>query len=254
MTQLQVNTLNLFEHHKKWSAPLLVMKDQIDLSTAHRRLSSLIDLELIGRQRSGYRSTGGRFPDLFYLTSQGAAVLNRALNKSEHRVKAPGIVNPISNEHDLLVLEMAVRLGDWDRLHHRQKLTFDVHRESDEEWTDFEPTGEQISLVPDLHFSDAVHQSEIYFEVEQTVRYQHILRKYQAYQEVSFYHYTQDSCFYLWTVFANSRQEYALTPDHERACDQVGMDWDSIFFANMDDLRECNVRNLDELWRMVGYA
>jgi len=248
MTQFQVNTLSLFEHHKKWTAPLLAMKEQVDLSTAHRRLSPLCDLELIARQSVGYRSTGGRFPDLFYLTRRGAAVLNRALYQAEHQIKAPSIANSISNEHDLLVLETAIRLKSWHSLRHRQKTTLDIPRAVNDQWTEFEPVGEQVSLVPDLYIHDVKHQSHLYFEIEQTVRYQHILTKYQIYRKVNSCYRTSDQYFYLWVLFANERQQQALTPDHVRAYEQVGLSWDEVYLSNLETIREYNIHSLDDLW------
>ncbi|MBN1936245.1 MAG: replication-relaxation family protein [Anaerolineae bacterium] len=253
MTPLEAKTLDLFTHHKKWTAPLLAIKEQVDLSTAHRRLGPLIDLGLIDRQCSGYRSTGGRFPDLFYLTAQGAAVLNRVLDQGEHQVKAPSIANPVSNEHDLLVLELALRLDCWDRLDHRKKLTLDVYHASDRDEFDQEMTGGQISLVPDLHLSDRVSRHEHYFEVEQTTRYRHILGKYQTYKQVDRYHCAQGTDSFLWVIFADLRQRWTLMPDHRRAHKQVNMGDANVLVADMDAVRAAHVQDLYGLWSLVEY-
>ena len=252
MTPFHVDTLSLFEHHKKWTVPLLAMKEQINLSTAHRRLNPLLDRELVARQSAGYRPTGGRFPDLFYLTRQGAAVLNRALYQVGHQIKAPSVANSISNEHDLLVLETAIRLRNWHSLRHRQKMTLEMQRAVNNEWTEFEPTGEQVSLVPDLYIFDFKHQSHLYFEIEQTVRYQHILTKYQTYKKVNSCYRTSDQYFYLWVLFANERQQQALTPDHVRAYEQVGLAWDEVYFSNLETIREYNIHSLDDLWKHLA--
>ncbi|MDW7992055.1 MAG: replication-relaxation family protein [Anaerolineae bacterium] len=246
MTKQALDDLARFEHHKKWTVRLLAMHLNIDQSTANRRLRRLVDLSLLAR-RPGDRQERGRSPDLYYLTPLGAVVLTRYLQR-ETGIEAPSIANPASNVHDLLVLELAIRLG-WEKIRHREKITLTQYRwQTDRK---LEPTGETFSLVPDLiiHGSDSM---DTFIEVEQTAHYKHIRRKYETYMQVAYTYLAEDRGLpYLYFIFGDEQQERSLLPLHMQALREVYRPLMVVGYTHMEAVRSRDVRSLTDLDEIV---
>ena len=250
-----LSDLCLCRHHKKRTIPLTSMQLDIDQSTANRRLRKLVDVGALSRKQRGYRETGGRYPDLYYLNSLGAAVLNRYLDLGDNRVKPPSVANPISNAHDLDVLELAIRLGDWENTHHRERMTFDLAQPiAGQDQRASRSTGEQLTIVPDLMLPVPEYNIDFYFEIEQTVRYRHIVNKYRSYQKLGLvYGARLNKMLHVWIVFGNERQECALLPDHERAIEEVKIYSFQVLYANMDKVRKVGVKSFGNLMMLEKY-
>ncbi|MBN1933798.1 MAG: hypothetical protein JW934_03985, partial [Anaerolineae bacterium] len=93
-----------------------------------------------------------------------------------------------------------------------------------------------------------------YFEVEQTTRFQHVLGKYQVYKQVDRCHYAQGADSFLWVLFADLRQRWALMPDHRRAHEQADMGDANVLFVDMDDVRTADVHDLRGLWPLAEFV
>lgn len=243
MTRQNLDDLALFEHHKKWTVQLMAMRLNVDQATANRRLRKLVDMNLLAR-RSGNHQGQGRSPDIYYLTVLGAAVLSQYLQRGANHIKAPSVANPASNAHDLWVLELAIRLG-WERIRHREKMTLTKYRVRAE--GGFEPTGESISLVPDLVYSASALDAETFIEVEQTTHPRHIRRKYETYQQVAFAYLAEERLLpYLYIIFGDEQQEKSLVPAHRQAMREIHL-LPLIGYTNMETVRRKDVRSLDNL-------
>jgi DNA-binding MarR family transcriptional regulator len=252
LTPAQLGDLVLFRHHKKWTVPLMAMRLGVDQSTANRRLHHLVQQQVVDRLPGQYRVTGGRWPDLYYLTRLGARVLSRHLQLGSNYIEAPSAANTASNDHDLCVLEIAVRLGKWKEMRHRERMTFDCYEfvaDSREE-TQFRKTGEQFVLVPDLMLPDDDHP-DVYIEVEQTTRYQHIVQKHRAYEMLGITYIAKKALPWVYIIFGDEQRERMLLADHLRALSETENYLPLIGYANMDAIRREDVRTLDELVELV---
>jgi DNA-binding MarR family transcriptional regulator len=256
LTPLQLADLVLFQHHKKWTVHLMAMQLDADQSTANRRLRSLMAAGMLGRRPGGFRSTGGRRSDLYCLTPLGARVLSRHLQLGGNYLTAPNVANEANNDHDLFVLELAIRLGQWDKMRHRERMTFDRYEPlSPSNWhAGFKPTDEQFVLVPDLMLPDHEFAHEkgytygIYIEVEQTTRYQHIERKRDTYRLLTLNYRAQGlTSPVLYIVFGDEQQQRALLPEHLRAWRENTTSLSYVHYTNMDLIRHKEVRSIDDL-------
>lgn len=254
LTPTQLADLARFRRHKKWTAPLMAAHLGVDQSTANRRLRALVRAEVLARQTGGYRETGGRHPDLYHLTRLGAAVLSRYLQLGGSYVEAPSVANPISNAHDLWVLELAIRLGRWDETRHRERMTFEVCERvgGPGEEGRWEPTGEQFALVPDLMLP--ADDGDVFIEVEQTIRYAHIRDKHRKYYRLDLtYIATRHVLPTVYVVFGDERQERMLMPEHQRLLREREPFEASAAYTNMDAVREKGVASLDDLKDLVKW-
>jgi DNA-binding MarR family transcriptional regulator len=257
LTPAQSANLTAFRHHKKWTVPLMAAHLGVDQSTANRRLRALVQAGVLDRLQGGYRVTGGRSPDIYYLTCLGAAVLTRYLQLGGSYVEAPSVANPISNDHDLWVLELAIRLGRWDEMRHRERMTFDeyeLYANEDGKGGRYEPTRRQLGLVPDLVLFGDDDADDPYFEVEQTTRYAHILEKCNRYYFLisAYAAERRGRLFHLHIVFGNERQERALVPEHVRALEETELFYVPITtHTNMDAIREKDVTSLADFLEIV---
>lgn len=252
LAPVQLTDLTLFRHHKKWTVPLLAMHLGVDQSTANRRLHRLVQRQVVDRLLGQYRVTGGRQPDLYYLTRLGARVLSRHLQLGSNYIEAPSVGNAASNAHDLWVVEIAIRLNRWDEMRHRERMTFDRYEHVADENAQFRKTGERFVLVPDLMLPD--DDSDVYIEVEQTTRYQHIVQKHRAYQMLGTTYLAEGRILpSVYIIFGNEQQERALLPDHLHVLSATENYWPIIGHTNMDAIRREDVHSLDALEEMVRF-
>jgi len=251
LTPAQLADLILFHHHKKWTVQLMAMYCNVDQSTVNRRLRRLVQHQVVDRRPGGYRMTGGRWPDIYYLTRLGAAVLSRYLQLGSSYIEAPNVANVASNEHDLWVLEIAIRLGCWDEMRHRERMTFERYECRE---TQFCRTGERFVLVPDLMLPGG-DGPDVYVEVEQTTRYQHIMQKHRNYANLGVTYVAENKLLpQVYIVFGNEQQERALLPDHLRALVRIKNYWPLVGCTNMDAVRRGDVRSLDALEEIIEFC
>ena len=255
LTPAQLAGLALFHHHKKWTVQLMSMHLGVDQSTANRRLRRLMQYRVIDKLPGQYRVTGGRQPDLYYLTRLGARVLSRHLQLGSNYIEPPSVANMASNAHDLWVLEIAIRLGRWDQMRHRERMTFDRYElvTLSNEGAQLRKTGGQFVLVPDLMLPDDDHL-DVYIEVEQTTRYQHIVQKHRTYERLGFTYIAEDRALPLvYIIFGNEQQEHALLLEHLRALSEAEDYLPLVGYTNVDAIRRESVQSPDELEELVEF-
>lgn len=201
----QRDDLVLFQRLKKWTAALLALHWRIDQSSANRRLHQLVKLGALAVRRGQPWPDGGRTPDVYYLTPLGARLVTRLQRLGGSYVEAPDVTNEVDNTHDLATLEVAVRLGVIN-----QARAF-------EKWTMPSCRGGQITVIPDLRYLYEAHGQWLCFEIEQTLKAQHILRKFETYAEVSVEHLGQPRKPRLIMVYPSRESEQRLLIDHAAA-------------------------------------
>ena len=173
LTPLQRDDCLLFQRHKKWSAPLFALHRYLDQSTAHRRLKRLMAAGVVDVRRGQPYPNGGRETDVYYVTPLGARVITRLKALGSSYVEAPDVSDPYANQHDLAVLEIAIRSSFFQqaRAFEQQKI--------------IRTDGSQFVLIPDLYFGPNVFLKDIlYVEVEQTVKPEHVTGKYEKYAQL----------------------------------------------------------------------
>lgn len=207
LTPQQRDDCLLFQRHKKWSAPLFAMHRHLDQSTANRRLKRLVAAGVVGVRRGQPRQEGGREADVYHVTPIGARVITRLKGLGSSYVEAPDVSNAYDNQHDLAVLEIAIRSGLFyeGRAFEQQKVDL----------TD----GSKIVMIPDLYFGPNVFLKDgLYIEVEQTIKPEHVTGKYERYAQLMRALLNQQQRFpWLAVIFPTEDAEEMLLRDHRQA-------------------------------------
>lgn len=257
--EAQLQDLERFRHHLKWTVPLTCMHLGVDRSTAYRRLNSLLKMGLLDRQQRSRPQTGGSRADLYYLTDLGAVVLSKHLQLGSSYITAPSVSCSDTNDHDLLILEVAIRLTAWDEIRHRQRMVVEMYQwasvasAGDSVDIQLTATGECFRLVPDLALPEAFDGRDLYIEVEQTPKWQHVRNKYRRYEQLGYsYRALRRPPPWLYVIFGNQGQEAALAPMHQRALSDYGRVY--LFGAgctNADAIRGAEVGSVQALGGIV---
>jgi hypothetical protein len=207
LTPLQRDDCLSFQRHKKWSAPLFALHYYLDQSTAHRRLKRLVAAGVVDVRRGQLYPNGGRETDVYYVTPLGTRVITRLKGLGSSYVEAPDVSDPYANQHDLAVLEIAIRssLFQEARAFEQQKI--------------IRTDGSPFVLIPDLYFGPNVFLKHgLYVEVEQTVKPEHVTGKYEQYAQLIHARLLHDKVMpRLAVIFPTDDAEEVLYRDHIEA-------------------------------------